>query len=524
MMMTQAGTPPNTARQYGGFAARTQRIPLCGLLVLVLVGLAGGCGDPKETARKKLAALNLAYKPDSFVEAAGNGDAIAVKLFLDAGMEPDADSIAGHTALSQAVVRGQPGVVNLLLERGANPNLSARVSGGLTPLMLAAGGRDTEILKALLGKGGDPDAACTSGDESFLGLTPLIIAAGRGTEDAVSVLLPRTKNINAKNSQGDTAFDVALEAGRTNILTMLRQAGAIVLTDSSVSIVTRVLADKVAADFKEAGTSLNRGNVLHTLTNGLSELKGKYGFSDEQMGVARKKITDGIENVIRLSAYRGLSIKSDEEIRRDKFLAELYRECKTRLEGPSAFLTSVCKGDLDKVKAYLAAGADANARDTNGISALMFASGEGRTEIARVLIANGAAVNDRTSDGQTALMFAKNADVAKLLLDKGAASDAITPEGVTTLAAAAARGNADLVGILLGQGLRMDATNIHGRTPLAVAARNGRTNSVRVLLDKGANREIRDEKGLTAYDYALRGGHTGIVEMLKRTGDPRQEH
>jgi len=58
------------------------------LSVLLLFALAACGGNPQEEARAKLGQMNVKYNEDSFVEAARNGDVIAVKYFLQAGMKP----------------------------------------------------------------------------------------------------------------------------------------------------------------------------------------------------------------------------------------------------------------------------------------------------------------------------------------------------------------------------------------------------------------------------------------------------
>ncbi len=71
----------------------------------------------------------------------------------------------------------------------------------------------------------------------------------------------------------------------------------------------------------------------------------------------------------------------------------------------------------------LAAGADVNARLSNGATALMLASQIGHTGVAQTLLAAKADVNATAGNGATALMLAsryRHQDVVKLLKDAGA--------------------------------------------------------------------------------------------------------
>jgi uncharacterized protein len=63
-------------------------------------------------------------------------------------------------------------------------------------------------------------------------------------------------------------------------------------------------------------------------------------------------------------------------------------------------------GRVEDLRQLLAAGADVNAIDARGKTALMVASCRGHTEIVTALIAAGAEVNARDSDSNTALIYA----------------------------------------------------------------------------------------------------------------------
>ena len=81
------------------------------------------CGNPQEEARIKLGQMNVKYNEDTFVERAKDGDALVVKLFLDAGMNPNATDKEGATPLMAAARGGRLEVVQLLLDKGVDVNV-----------------------------------------------------------------------------------------------------------------------------------------------------------------------------------------------------------------------------------------------------------------------------------------------------------------------------------------------------------------------------------------------------------------
>ena len=103
-------------------------------------------------------------------------------------------------------------------------------------------------------------------------------------------------------------------------------------------------------------------------------------------------------------------------------------------EGAAAVFIKLCRtGTPEAVAAALRSGADVNARDKRGITALMWAACNSNPEVVEVLLEAGANVDARCEDSVTALMVAieENPEprVVSALLNAGADIDAKNKEG-----------------------------------------------------------------------------------------------
>ena len=190
-------------------------------------------------------------------------------------------------------------------------------------------------------------------------------------------------------------------------------------------------------------------------------------------------------------------------------------------ERPEKFYSAIRDNNLTELKALLDQKASADVADNHGITPLMYAAEIGSVDAMRFLIDRGADVNAQNAFGSTALMWSVS-DPAKvrLLLDHGAQVNTAAKSGRTALIIAAfTNPSAEVVRLLLAKGAKVDVMDKRHVTPLNAATFGNDTATVRLLLEAGADIDTPDTFiGLTPLMNAAGNRNLEAVKLLLAKG------
>ncbi len=179
------------------------------------------------------------------------------------------------------------------------------------------------------------------------------------------------------------------------------------------------------------------------------------------------------------------------------------------------------RADWDRVRALLREGADANAPQADGMTALHWAAHHDHADVAGLLIKGGAKAGAANRYGVPPLSLAcENGGeaVVRLLLEAGADADTTLSGGESALMTASRTGRVGPVKALLARGARVDAKDGKGQTALMWAAAEGYAAVAELLLGAGADARARLKSGFTPLLFAVRNGRAEVVRLLLQAG------
>jgi len=375
----------------------------------VIAALLDAGADPNTAAPTGQTALMTAVR---------NGRVDAIALLLDRGAVLDArDPEFEQTALMMAVREGHTEAVALLLERGADVNAQTRV--GPTPEFIPPCKRTGCFSEgAGINRGGIPDRGWRPAARG--GLTPLLYAARDGRTAEAELLLAAGADLELAEANGIRPLLLALLNNQLGVAHLLLKHGA----------------DVNADDF------WGRTPLFAAVEYRNRDLRNR-DLVDEP--VDRAALLD----IITLLIERGADVNArtrEWPHSRTSFTSDLSW---VDMTGQTPFLRAALSGDTTTMRLLLEYGADPHIATFEGTTPLMAASG-----------VNWTVAQTYTESPQAVL------DAIQICLDLGADVNAVNSMGVTAMIGAANRGANDIIRLLHANGARLDVVDDEGRSPL----------------------------------------------------------
>jgi ankyrin repeat protein len=163
-------------------------------------------------------------------EATMNGHAEFARFLVEVGGYPTAQDDDNLTAsqTSESAADEVMEVGRNRVEQGASADATSWANSGWSPLHVAVGQGNTEVMRVLVERG--VDVAAQADD----GWTPLHVAVDQGNADVVRILIEHGADARVRANDGRTPLQMAAEAGNVEIVRILVGHGTDTTTAQSI--------------------------------------------------------------------------------------------------------------------------------------------------------------------------------------------------------------------------------------------------------------------------------------------------
>jgi ankyrin repeat protein len=381
------------------------------------------------------------------------------------------------TPLIDAVKDGNVEHVRALLEQQVDIN--AALADGTTALHWAAHANEDEVARLLIAAGADANSV------NRYGVTPLTLAATSGNAMLVGALLEAGADPAVTVGEGETILMTAARAGNVDIIRALVANGA----------------DVNAAEQWQGQTPLFYAAV--------------------------ENHADAVKVLVELGAQvnrRSYPLEFPEFVFQTAGMIYAVQP----VGDWSALMYAARDGAIDAVRALADSGADLDATDPEGTTALTLAILNGHFDTAVALLEAGADPNVADKNGMASLYAAVDMHTIQTVFGRPLPllEDETGPvEMVQALLAHGADPDAQLRRPIIGRHTRNtgDPTLGAGTTALARAARSGDAMLMKVLLEGGANPHLTQVDLTTVAMIAARGGGQRVYPGSSSVSTPATE-
>ena len=421
------------------------------------------------------------------------------KLLLEESADANIEDHKGWTALIHASAQGNVPLVTLLLAHKAH--LNKQDKEGKTALYHAIAQKHQEVVGLLLKAGADVTLLDNEGDTPLMEAVFLaaIFPNSESHQKIVQSLLDHDAPVNTVGRWKRTPLSYAFEQGRRNLVEMLLAKGG------QFDMVPTFMAAATAGHHEILELLLKRGADV--------DMKDKEGKTALMHAASRPDRNDSYEYSTGLPATVRflLERKANVNIQDNSKKTALIHACSASYEAK------------ETVKVLLAYDADVNLQDSECNTALLNATRGCHTAVVRMLLTSGKTEVDKTDKwDRTALMYAEAQETAQLLLEHKADVLKKDTEGKTALIHATSQGRTAVAQELLRCGAEVNAQDKDKKTALlhAIGSHSELADVVHILLEAQADSTLTSKEGIdgSALVLAVEKGHTQIAQMLLDRG------
>ncbi|WP_181885657.1 ankyrin repeat domain-containing protein [Trinickia dinghuensis] len=366
------------------------------------------------TGRSQLAAIDNSGRNAVYL-AARAGHARIVKYLADFGAPFDVADNKGQTPLMSAALLGHAETIDVLLTlryerispRHREPlkigvRLDLQNMDGNTALILAASATPSRV-DALIQAGADPSI------ENYQQTTALHMAAMQGKLEAVQALVRYPHDLERPAMNGYTPLSLAARGGHAHVIEFLLAAGANPEGIPHPEREATALWIAVQGEHEEAIVALAKGGANVNLRSPSSRWTPVYWASScDKPGVLRALLTGGADPKKSVRGETPLMIAAEKSPRSIEPLLLVGAEIDARNpDGRSALMRAAANGVTDSIATLVTYRVNVNQRDAEGWTALMYAVEAGKGAAVRALLAAGADPANSSRAGETAFSLAE---------------------------------------------------------------------------------------------------------------------
>ena len=432
-------------------------------------------------------------------DAASDGDIEAIEAHIAAETDLNEQNETGYTPLHYGVMKTRPGVVALLLEAGADPDVVNNQAK--TPLDLAISGSKDEIIDLLLEAGAavEPPVdgihvlawnnevigvklhiyAGTDIDQADeLGNIPLLLAVEKGHIGVLELLIKHEANLEVSDPDGFTPLIMSAELNHPELLQLLLDAGADIAAEDKAertaldwAIIMQSAEAETILRENDAPSSAEKSFIAAIQTNNIDAVKALL-----EKGVDVNEPAYTTKTPLHYASH-----SRNKDILKLMLIEGADLEAKTE-QGFTPLSYAIGLNHPDNCRILLEAGADVDAIDNWKRTGLNVTAGQGLPEVTAILLEFGATANTLDQWNWSALDVAEAygfLDVAEIIIEAGGING---PK--ISIHVAAGEGDNDMVALHLFFGTDINLLDDTGETPMDTAANLRKTKTVAFLQEQ----------------------------------------